>query len=385
MNKSAHTYRIGISGSFGGLNLGDEAILAAMVGQLRRTLPVQITVFSRGADDTLRRHAVDRAVGARRLARDEILPEVEGLDLLMLGGGGILFDADARGYLREPALALERGVPLMVYAIGAGPLNDPTVQQAVRETLDRASVITVREPHARRVLEEAGVTREILVTADPAVLLEPEPLPDEALEREGLRGVERLIGMSVREPGGAAPDLKEAVYHQLLADAADFMVDRYDAHVVFFPMERQVLDLQHAHAVVARMLRAERATVLKGEYSASQMLSFVGRLEFAVGMRLHFLIFAALQHVPFVALPYATKVTGFLEEMGIDTPPLNLVNAGRLLAYIDQSWDLRQTIRTQVEARLPQMQARARRTHDLAVELITRRSQHATRARRGRG
>ena len=41
------------------------------------------------------------------------------------------------------------------------------------------------------------------------------------------------------------------------------MVDRYDADIVFVPMERSVLDTQHSHAVIAKMLRAQRASVLK--------------------------------------------------------------------------------------------------------------------------
>ena len=45
-------YRIGITGSYGGLNLGDEAILHSIITQLRRDLPVEITVFSRDPEDT---------------------------------------------------------------------------------------------------------------------------------------------------------------------------------------------------------------------------------------------------------------------------------------------------------------------------------------------
>ena len=111
---------------------------------------------------------------------------------------------------------------------------------------------------------------------------------------------------AVREPGVAAPDIDQNVYHALLANAADFMVDRYDADIVFVPMEPGSLDAQHSHAVIAQMLRAQRATVLKGRYSSSELLSLMGRFDFALGMRLHFLIFAALQGVPFVALPYAS-------------------------------------------------------------------------------
>ncbi len=371
-------YRVGITGSYGGLNLGDEAILQSMIAQLRKDVPqVEITVFSRDAEDTKKRHQVERAVAVRGLSRSEVIPEVERLDVLVLGGGGILYDADARTYLREVAIAHEKRVPVFVYAIGAGPLTHAAAQAAVRENLKDAEVITVREKSAHRVLEESGLHRDIVVTADPALLLKPEPLPRGVLTREGLEGRRHLIGMSVREPGVAAPDLDEKLYHALIANAADFMVDRYDADVVFVPMERSVLDTQHSHAVIAKMLRAQRATVLKGEYTSGQILSWMGKFDFALGMRLHFLIFAAIQGTPFVALPYAGKVSGFLEALGVPTPPLNLVNAGRLIAYLDDSWDRRRSFTTRIAESLPALQERARETHKLLLETLTGQKRNA--------
>ncbi|MGQ0656205.1 MAG: polysaccharide pyruvyl transferase family protein [Betaproteobacteria bacterium] len=377
MGASRETVNVGITGSYGGLNLGDEAILQSMIEQLRREIPgVEITVFSRDAEDTRKRHQAERVVPVRKLSRPEVIPEVERLDLLLLGGGGILYDADARIYLREVLIAKEKNIPAMVFACGAGPLGDPAVQAAVREALDGVDAITLRERSAQRVLEEAGVHREVIVTADPALLLRPEPLPRNVLRTEGLEGRRRLIGMSVREPGVAAPDIDEHMYHSLLANAADFMVDRFDADIVFVPMERSVLDTQHSHAVIARMLRAQRATVLKGEYTSGQLLSWMGRFQFAVGMRLHFLIFAALRGVPFVALPYAGKVSGFLEDLKLPAPPLKLVNPGRLIAHIDASWDRRRSLRSTLRKSLPALQERSRQTVHIAVEVLKRRKKN---------
>ncbi len=363
--------RIGITGSYGGMNLGDEAILQSMLAQIRRDLPgAEITVFSRDAEDTKRRHAVERVVPVRRLSRAEVVPEIERLDVLVFGGGGILYDAEARIYLREVQIAKEKGVPVMLYAVGAGPLNDSAVQAVVRETLEHVDVVTVRERSAQRVLEAAGVHHEVIVTADPALLLKPEPLPRGMLKAEGIEGRRTIVGMSVREPGVAAPDLDPDVYHALLANAADYMVDRFDAYVVMVPMERSVLDMQHSHGVIAKMLRAQRATVLKGEYTSGQVLELIGHFDFVLGMRLHFLVFAALQSVPFVALPYAGKVSGFLEDVKVPTPPLQLVNAGRLIAHLDQSWDHRRVMKAQLAKNVPLLQARAQETQKLLLQLI---------------
>jgi len=111
---------VGISGSYGGINLGDEAILQSLLAQLRSTLePRAITVFTRDPADTLARHAVDRAVAVREMTREEARAEIRQLDLFILGGGGLLYDQDAAAYLREVALAHEAGIPVVVYAIRA--------------------------------------------------------------------------------------------------------------------------------------------------------------------------------------------------------------------------------------------------------------------------
>lgn len=364
--------RVGISGSYGGLNLGDEAILQSMIAQLRRSLPVELTVFSRDAEDTRRRHDVDHVVPVRHLSRSESKKEVEALDLLILGGGGILYDADAETYLREVHLAVDASVPVMLYAASAGPLREPGVRSLVRDALDMATVITVRDRHSQQLLEEIGVQHEVIVTADPAVLLEPAPLSlDEILRAEAIDPESRLIGLSVREPGPAAPDLDIDHYHRLVANAADYMVDRLDAEVVFFPLERRTHDVQHSHGVVARMRHAQSATVLKRDYSPGQIVSLLQHFEFAVGMRLHFLIFSALANVPFVALPYATKVTGFLEALEVDYPALEHVSAGQLIATFDRAWHRRDELRARIHEGLGRLKQRARANNELAVRLLT--------------
>jgi polysaccharide pyruvyl transferase CsaB len=368
MDRANHPFKIGISGSYGGMNLGDEAILDGIIRQLRESIPAEITVFSIDPQDTERRHDVDRAVPVRSLTRKEATTEVGRLDLFILGGGGILYDRDAETYLREVFIANELGIPVVIYAVSAGPLLEPSARQAVRTALSGATAVTVRDKQARRLLEDVGVEREIQLTADPALLLREEPLPIEVIKAEGVEFERHLVGFSVREPGPAAPDIDPNEYYSLLANAADFVVERLDADVVFVSMERT--DVQHSHAVVAHMKNAERAEVLRRQYTPQQILNFVRYLEFAVGMRLHFLIFSALCETPFVALPYASKVKGFIEDLEMETPPLGSISAGQLIARIDRSWDTRNESRAKIRRLLPALKDRARETNRLVVDIL---------------
>ena len=359
MDAKASGPRIGITGSYGGLNLGDEAILEAILRPLREELHAEVVVFSRDVKDTERRHRVE-ALPVRTMTKDDSREQIRRLDLLIFGGGGILYDEEAQLYLREANLAHELQVPVVAYGLSVGPLTKQHNREAVRESLNRCAVITVRDRNAQRLLQDLGVEVPVKLTADPALLLEPAAFPEDTWQHEGLGRAKRLVAFSVREPGPAAPDLDIEHYHALVANAADFVVDRLDADVVFVPMERTRVDVQHSHAVVGKMQHATRAAVLKGEYTAGELLALFGRFEFAIGMRLHFLIFAARQGVPFVSLPYASKVEGFLEEMELQAPPaLAGLNAGTLLAHIDRSWDFRDSLRERIAANLPKLQSRA--------------------------
>ncbi len=360
---------VGVSGSYGGLNLGDEAILTCIVNELGRSVPeVDVVVFSRNPEHTETHHDVEKGIAVRDATREEVVPAVERLDLLLLGGGGILYDEEVHNYLREVRLAQERGIPTMAYAIGAGPLRGREDRVAVRDALNGMDSVTVRDTHVKRLLEEVGVTTPIEVTADPALLLTPTPFSEEMLAREGVVKERPLVGMSLREPGGAAPGLEQSPYHVTLAHAADFVVSRFNADVVFVPMERS--DVGQAHRVMAEMAEPARAAVLTARYSPRQVLGLMDHFELAVGMRLHFLLFAALASVPLLALPYASKVRGLLEALGLAAPSKLQEHAGPLLAALDRLWDTRDAMRTELRQRVPALQEQARQTSSIAVRLL---------------
>jgi polysaccharide pyruvyl transferase CsaB len=359
---------IGLAGSYGGLNTGDEAILTVVIAQLRAAIPgARIVVFSRDPGHTRSHHVVDQVVAAREASRGELVDCLGGLDLLLLGGGGLLYDREAESYLHVVRTAQKVGVPTATYAIGAGPLERPADRMAVAEVLNRMELVTVREATSRRLLEEIGVEREVVVTADPALLLEPALVEHSALDDLG--DGRRLVGLSVRERGGASAESDGHPFHTLLATAADFIVERFDAHAVFVPMERG--DIGEAHRVIGEMARPECATVLRGPYDPPELRAIIGQFEMAIGMRLHFLIFAASAGVPVAALPYASKVRSFLDSIGLPGPePSTATHAGHLLAAIDRLWDLRVEQQRCVAGRLPGLREAATRTTTLTAELL---------------
>ena len=84
------------------------------------------------------------------------------------------------------------------------------------------------------------------------------------------------------------------------------------------------------------------------------------------------MIFAALRGVPFAALPYASKVTGLLEDLKIATPPLGKVGIGQLIARVDRGWDTRDQLRRAVGERIPELKERSRQNNALLLQLLGR-------------
>jgi polysaccharide pyruvyl transferase CsaB len=357
---NGHVLTVGVLGSYGGMNLGDEAILTSLLGDLRRRRPdARVLVFSRDPEHT--RHAFPEVdtVGWEAIDREHRGESLRRLDLLVLGGGGILYDTEARRYLRLVAEAQECEVPVFTYALGAGPLTEQLDRQMACDILEACVDVTVRDEGSKLSLEDAGVRCPVTVTADPALLLEPEEFEGDPLQSEWVvPDGRRWVGMSVREPGRAAQHLDADAYHQLLAHVGDFMVHRLEAQVLFVPMERQ--DIGHAHAVLSYMTAADHCRVLHGTYGPRQILGLMRHVDLAVGMRLHFLIFAAMAGVPMLPLPYAGKVFDFAQQIG--APALRGVvreAAGPLLAEVDRLWDERPLRARQTAIRLATLRERA--------------------------
>ena len=74
-----------------------------------------------------------------------------------------------------------------------------------------------------------------------------------------------------------------------------------------------------------------------------------------------------------MALPYAPKVAGFLEDLEIEMPPLAQVSAGQLIAYVDQRWDRRRQLQARIGRALPALRTRALESNAIAVRLLDQR------------
>ncbi|MEW5763106.1 MAG: polysaccharide pyruvyl transferase CsaB [Bacillota bacterium] len=339
-----------ISGYYGFKNSGDEAMLCAIINALREKIPgVEIVVLSHRPAETAAEFGV-RAVSRWNPFR--LWRELGAADLLLSGGGSLLQDVTGPFsilyYLGVIYLARLRGRKVCLYGQGVGPLRYLHSRWLTRRIVSRVDLVTLRDPASRQELEGLGVKAPIYVTADPVLGVSTTP-GDLARGREILAraggGGQPALGISLR-PWAGAPRLVE-----VFAALGD-RLSRAGWDIVFVPMQGAA-DLAVIRQVTAKM--REKSIVLDRVGGFRDLMAVAGCFAVAVGMRLHFLVFAALAGVPVIGLGYDPKVNRFLEQVGMG-PAEDLAGVAperleaRVREFAAQGEALREKLRVRVTA-----------------------------------
>lgn len=328
--------RVLISGYYGFGNVGDEAVLAALIGGLRERAPrIGLTVLSASPQQTTEQHDV-RSVHRYDLFR--VLTELDEAGVFICGGGTLFQDVtSARSfwyYCGLTALALLFGKKVMIFAQGFGPLRGRFRRAFARRVLDRAHLITLRDQGSYEELINLGVKNpNIHVTADPTFCLK-ELGPSEGRKLLGLEGVpvgKRLVGVALRSLRNRWPG-SEQEFVRLLAGLLDQLKVKHGFEPVFL-LFKCPEDLSETKKVYDAM--KERGHIVFKILQPEEMLSLFSCFQFVVAMRLHALIFAAFSGVPFLALSYDPKVAAFAGSVG--QPSLDLGEIGRLEAAMSET------------------------------------------------
>lgn len=290
--------RLVLSGYYGFDNVGDEAILYAIITALREADPaVDIIVLSNQPEQTAAQYQV-KAVNRWKIK--EIIRAIRSSDGLISGGGSLLQDKTGNRsviyYSAVMWIAKWLRKPYYVYAQGIGPLQSKRNQAIVRRTLTGSRLLTVRDEESKQLLERIGVTKPIEQVPDPVLGLSPDA--DGAEER---LVAAPYIAVSVRDWPS------EHHYKQELARSLDMLAaDEYP--IVFVPMHGEH-DAKASEET--RQLMTAEATVAPHEAAIMEKIRWIAGSELLIGMRLHALIFAAVGETPFVALSYDPKIDSF--------------------------------------------------------------------------
>jgi polysaccharide pyruvyl transferase CsaB len=289
-----------LCGYYGEHNLGDDALLTALLRQLPPGSDPLVTAFDEG--EVRQRFGVRtcprRSLGAVRRA-------LGGCDALVFGGGSLLQDATSfRSLLYYAALiatARLQGKPVLLWGQGLGPLRRRRSRLLVRRLLPLAQGISWRDSASAALAAGWGI--EAPVGSDPVWSLPPRVW-------QGGGGPIVLCWRPSRAVQGPR-------WIPLL-EAVDELAEASGREVLWLPFHRDqdrglLRHLQGEGLVPDRLARRSRQVAVSDPDQAMDRFSAAGLV---LSMRLHGLILAALSGAPCAALSYDPKVRAAAEGYG---------------------------------------------------------------------
>jgi polysaccharide pyruvyl transferase CsaB len=303
-----------ICGAYGHGNSGDEAILEAIVGEMRaldKYMP--ITVLSRKPRETQKLRGVNAVY---RFNYPKFKRAMAGAKLYINGGGSLIQNVTSRRsleyYLYTIKMAKRLGCSVIMYGCGIGPVNnDVDIARARRIINDNVDVITLREPNSLEELRRFGIDRpEIILASDPAMNLPAAEdwEVDAFMRANGMEPGGKYICFALRRWPGFESHVPD------FAAAARYAYRQLKLIPVFLTINHQD-DVKAAERVI-ELLDGTPYFLLGSAMGAEMTIGFTARMEAVVSMRLHGLIFAAGQGVPLVGISYDPKVAAFIDYIG---------------------------------------------------------------------
>jgi polysaccharide pyruvyl transferase WcaK-like protein len=321
-----------------GLRPGPCAGVVAGGRRLRRASP--------GAGRWLAR-AARRGMGRDPSVVDAYLDDVRRADLVVKAGAGALTDAFAwHAYeaLETLALGQRAGAVTALVGQGIGPIDDPALRRRAAEVLAQANLVALRDGAASRVLVDTmGVAGDrIAITGDDALALvvgRPSPAG-----RDGLGINLRCAGYAGLEPPHVAT----------IGDAVRAQASR-GRRPIPLPIDRHA-DVDDLGAI-RRCVAPLALDPGDGPRTPEAFLSAVEPCRAVVTGSYHGAVFALGSGIPVVAISasayYTHKLTGLVAQFGAACRVVDARHprfAERLHEAIDAAWAEPEHVRADLRA-----------------------------------
>lgn len=399
-------------------NRGDEAAQRAMINTLWRLIPnakfIVVAASSRGLDlqegvDIFRFVAYSRqfpfnslpfvflwlflkvlgielSTFFRKFDIFKVLKSISNADLVISAPGGPYFGDLYRSHeIGEHLLCIFLAKvfkkPVMIYGPSMGPFKIRWRNMIRRYLLNKVEIISLRDPVSKEYLEELELTKPIVyVTSDSAfqdAISIDEIKIRSIMAAEGISGKVLVgitpIGVRWNYPDSKNPQEKQKRYNTIIAHAVDYMVDKFDATVVFFPqLYGRSSDMPLIEGIIDLLESKDSVRVLSRKWDSEIQQAVISRMDMVIGNRYHSVIFALKSSVPTVCIAYEHKSAGVMKAAGMEEFLIDRkeLTYERLVETIGQVWNERESIKNLLKAQVAIQQKRSLMNSVLTKALV---------------
>lgn len=296
-------------------NAGDDAILQATLAVLHSRFPGAQVSVACGRMLNFPLHGAKHVPLESQLQLEQA---ILGSDLVVLGGGGILYDSGEPPLLstlfrrrpqwilfsfRVALLCRVYAIPLYVCGVGIGPVETHVGEELVRFILESANKVTVRDSHsykqAMALTEISNVVRSFCPVLNYAGGGDVGNTEDSN---------ERVVGISLRPQ-----DIK---YCPALADVLNTVHGKCSISLRLLVHQR-FIDCDHAAFRALRSLvKRDISVKIWTPTTPDESRSLIRSCEVLLSSRLHPAIMAASTLTPFYGLCISSKLEAFVSDLG---------------------------------------------------------------------
>lgn len=261
----------------------------------------------------------------------EILSRV---DAVVIGGGNLMFDTvpwsrswEAMDEILDYCAGPGRGgVPVAALSIGVGPFATERQRDSARDAVRRFDRVSFRDRYSMELMRSPGGLCSGTLGIDPVLGMKRQILPSARGGPVGVNLVDLRLSNITRG--------KWREYRTRSTELVRSLISDRDREVMLFSTDMADYGFLEE---VCEAVGSSQCTVHRMA-GISELLLFYSGLSAIVGSRMHSLITAYTQEIPFVALGWQPKVAGFLESVGLSDRLFYLddvPNAQKIIVALD--------------------------------------------------
>lgn len=332
----------------------------------------------------LTRRGLRRLLGPTTAA---IIEAYESADLIVSAPGGPYFGDIYRNHEIVHWFYIWLGAlyrkPLFLYATSAGPFETPWLNVVRKRLYPKFDVLCTREDlSAEYIRGLLGSDALVHVTADSALQQTFPPFPRSEFFSSAHDNLSDkfLVAVSLNDykyPDDSDVDARKRNYDEVMVELLTHIAGRRDCHFLLLP---QLYGSAHQDAPYLERMGRNLAPQISWEVVDVGLDSDAQRRIFAmcdlhVASRYHPAIFGNSGLTPGICVYYEHKALGFMQQLGLERFAFDIrsVNATELCGAVDEVLEHREELVATLEERVPEIQSVARRTTQLAVQLLNQR------------
>lgn len=267
------------------------------------------------------------------------------------------------------------GCRMVCYSVGIGPFPKGQGSRFARYLIQSCDLIMMREAESKRLAETLGVTKPVLLTGD-AAFINPVSSPARAAEIATRLKIpaDRLLGVNMTQyvnswmneggersdPGALVETLASGISQAREAVGGAFTPVIFSTH----PMDEELC------RTLATRLGAP--LVSNTEFLSHDIQAVMQMCSLFVGMRFHSLVLASAVGAPVVGIVYAPKVRGLMQDLHCPEYALemNKLSSTGLAEVITRAWNSRDHLLRTQQPVVESFKQGAQRAAQLLAQLV---------------